>query len=220
MILGIQTAQKPNGLALVDTHGDLLATLSHDNGRRFGDTLVEQAHALCEQVGKTLNDIEAIGVVTGPGGYTAVRVGVALANSVSLVTGCPVYGIDTLTAMAHPYCAIPGTALVMTPTLGTQVAVQLMGFHTNTINPLTPLDVIDAATLANTVANVSGNLYIIGTLPEPIATLDNSALIRIHTLPDARIVAQWAAQQFRQETPSHAWVSAYYAYAAVAAPSR
>jgi hypothetical protein len=108
----------------------------------------------------------------------------------------------------------------MTPTLGTQIAIQLMGFHTNMINPLTPLDVIDAATLANTLANVSGNLYVIGTLPEPIATLDNSALIRIHTLPDARIVAHWAAQQFRQEAPSHGWVSAYYAYEAVAAPSR
>ncbi|MDA8576121.1 tRNA (adenosine(37)-N6)-threonylcarbamoyltransferase complex dimerization subunit type 1 TsaB [Candidatus Marinamargulisbacteria bacterium] len=220
MILGIQTAQKPNGLALVTPDGHPLATLSCDAGRLFGDTIVEQAQTLCTQAGANLTDLTAIGVVTGPGGYTAVRVGVALANSVSLVTGCPVYGIDTLAAMAQPYCAIPGTALVMTPTLGTQIAIQLMGFHTNGINPLTPLDVIDAATLANTLGNVSGNLYIIGGLPEPIATLNNSALIRIQTLPDARIVAQWAAQQFKQEAPSHAWVSAYYAYEAVASPSR
>ena len=220
MILGIQTAQKPNGLALVTPDGHPLATLSCDAGRLFGDTIVEQAQTLCTQAGANLTDLTAIGVVTGPGGYTAVRVGVALANSLAQAVGCPVYGMDTLTALAHPYCTIPGTAVVITPTIGSQVAVQLLGFHDNTINPLTPIDVAETPDLVQTLARITGKLFVIGTLPEPIKTLENPALIRIHTLPDARVVAQWAAHRLKANTPSHAWVSAYYAYDAVPASKR
>ncbi len=220
MILGIQTAQKPNGLALVTPDGHPLATVSRDSGRLFGDTIVEQTQALCKQTGAELTDLQAIGVVTGPGGYTAIRVGVSLANSLAQTIGCPVYGLDTLTAMAHPYCTIPGTALVMTPTIGSQVAVQLLGFHDNTLNPLTPIDVAETPALGQTLARITGNLFVIGTLPDPIKTLENPALIRIHTLPDAQLVAQWAAQCLETNTPSHAWVSAYYAYDAVPTPNR
>ncbi|MBD97997.1 tRNA (adenosine(37)-N6)-threonylcarbamoyltransferase complex dimerization subunit type 1 TsaB [bacterium] len=217
MILGIQTAQKPNGLALVDAHGHPMATMSRDSGRLFGDAIAEHAYDLCAHVGKKLRDLQAIGVVTGPGGYTAVRIGVALANSLAQAIGCPVYGLDTLTAMAQPYCAMPGTALVMTPTIGTQMAIQLMGFS-GCINPLTPIDVVDGSLLSKTLSNVSGNLSVIGTLPASIVALENPALIRIQTLPDARVVAQWAAQCLETHRPASPAVSAYYAYDAVAAP--
>lgn len=216
MILGIQTAQKPNGLALVDAQGHPLATLSRDNGRLFGDTIVEQTQALCNQVGAALTDLQAVGVVTGPGGYTAVRVGVALANSLAQAVGCPVYGLDTLAAMTHPYCAIPGTALAITPTIGSQVAVQLLGFYENTINPLTPIDVTETSALVQTLARITGKLSVIGTLPAPIQSLKNPALVRIHTIPDARHVAQWAAQCLAANRPANPEVSAYYAYTAVA----
>lgn len=72
--------------------------------------LVSQA---CDTAGIKLSDIERIGVVTGPGSFTGVRVGVAFARGLALAGRATCLGISSLQA------ALPigqqGSAIVVLP---------------------------------------------------------------------------------------------------------
>ncbi|MHB8717275.1 MAG: tRNA (adenosine(37)-N6)-threonylcarbamoyltransferase complex dimerization subunit type 1 TsaB [Candidatus Dormibacteria bacterium] len=46
------------------------------------------------------SDLEAVVVLTGPGSYTGVRAGMALALGVATARGIPLHGVDVLTAVA------------------------------------------------------------------------------------------------------------------------
>lgn len=68
---------------------------------------------VCDEAGIELSDISRFGVVTGPGSFTGVRVGVAFARGLALATGAPCLGITSLEA------ALPagqqGSAIVILP---------------------------------------------------------------------------------------------------------
>lgn len=59
--------------------------------------LVQQA---VEQSGKPMSAIDRIAVVSGPGSFTGVRVGVAIARGLALALDRPAVGVTTLEAMA------------------------------------------------------------------------------------------------------------------------
>jgi tRNA threonylcarbamoyladenosine biosynthesis protein TsaB len=72
--------------------------------------LVAQA---CDKASVSLNEIDRFAVVTGPGSFTGVRVGVSFARGLALATGAPCLGITSLEA------ALPqgqqGSAIVILP---------------------------------------------------------------------------------------------------------
>jgi tRNA threonylcarbamoyladenosine biosynthesis protein TsaB len=49
---------------------------------------------LLKRSNKSLKDISAIAVLTGPGSFTGTRVGVTIANALSWALGIPVFGIS------------------------------------------------------------------------------------------------------------------------------
>ncbi len=48
----------------------------------------------------TINDVDAFAVTTGPGSFTGVRTGIAVARALALATGKPVHGTSSLHVMA------------------------------------------------------------------------------------------------------------------------
>lgn len=60
--------------------------------------LLEEVLADC---GKQWSDLDAIGVCTGPGNFTGVRIAVASARGLALSLGIPAIGITKLEAMAY-----------------------------------------------------------------------------------------------------------------------
>lgn len=112
LTLGLHTAGAACETALV-RGGALLGHQKVAMSRGQDAQLPELVAKACEQAGVQLTDIDRFGVVTGPGSFTGVRVGVAFARGLALATGAPCIGVTSLEA------ALPegqqGSAIVIFP---------------------------------------------------------------------------------------------------------
>jgi tRNA threonylcarbamoyladenosine biosynthesis protein TsaB len=79
---------------------------------RHETSLLGRVDTLLTLAGRTKADISAVAVGTGPGGFTAVRVGIATAKGLCLALGCPIVGISSLAALART--AAPAHGVVAT----------------------------------------------------------------------------------------------------------
>ena len=70
--------------------------------------LVERVLA---EAGLALADVEGIAVSIGPGSFTGLRVGLALAKGIAFAGGLPLVGVSTLEALARVVDAEPGTTI-------------------------------------------------------------------------------------------------------------
>lgn len=89
----------------IDTASDRFAlALDRDGVVTSFETDAAQDHSrlLLPAINQMLgdDDLEAILVVTGPGAYAGIRVGIATAQGLALAKGLPLYGIGTLEAAA------------------------------------------------------------------------------------------------------------------------
>jgi tRNA threonylcarbamoyladenosine biosynthesis protein TsaB len=94
LILAFDTATEVATSALV-ADGEVL-------GERVSRaaTLMEDVDALLRQGGTRPNEIEALAVGVGPGSFTGVRIGLAVARGLALALDVPVAGVSTLDALA------------------------------------------------------------------------------------------------------------------------
>ncbi len=96
--LGIETSGPETRVALVEA-GQTVA-----EGRRGGcnhnEELLPLIDTVLSQAETTLDALAGIGVTSGPGMFTSLRVGLATAAALALPRGIPVKGISTLAALA------------------------------------------------------------------------------------------------------------------------
>ncbi len=111
MILAIDTAFGPIGVALVSASGEVVAyhTIMDALGAQAEKLppLVQRMFAEAE-VGPTA--LQRIAVTTGPGAFTGVRVGLAFAKGMALALKVPLLGFTTLTCLAAQARAREATA--------------------------------------------------------------------------------------------------------------
>lgn len=110
MILAIDTATRWLGLALHDG----TAVLAETGWRCLNNHTIELAPALQTLLGRanlSTADLKAIAVAIGPGSYTGLRVGLALAKGLALANRTPMIGISTLDVVAANFGPEP-SALV------------------------------------------------------------------------------------------------------------
>jgi len=98
-VLGIETSSRRGSVALVEGER-LVCELEHERENAHGESiqpLIEQALA---SAGWASNSLDRIGVGVGPGSFTGLRVGIALAQGLSEGLEIPLVGIGSLAAMA------------------------------------------------------------------------------------------------------------------------
>lgn len=89
-----------------DTATDVATSALLDDGEVLGErvsraqTLLEDVDALLRQAGARPADVGALAVGIGPGSFTGVRIGLAVARGLSLSLGLPGSGVSTLSALA------------------------------------------------------------------------------------------------------------------------
>lgn len=87
-------------MALVGSGGRVLGEF-HELAKTHATGLVAAVEELLREHCAGNKDLGAVGVVIGPGSFTGLRVGLAAALGFSQTLGIPVYGIDSLAALAE-----------------------------------------------------------------------------------------------------------------------
>jgi tRNA threonylcarbamoyladenosine biosynthesis protein TsaB len=99
LIMALDTALQRCSVAIL--RGDeVLADESAGMERGHAEHLAPMAAAALAKAGVSIGDLDRVGVVTGPGGFTGVRVGLAFARGLGIGTGLPVAGVTSLAALA------------------------------------------------------------------------------------------------------------------------
>lgn len=73
--------------------------------------LIEERLALCDW---TLADLDAIGVATGPGNFTGIRISVSAARGLGLALGIPVFGLSQF-ELTYGIIPVPHGTLISVP---------------------------------------------------------------------------------------------------------
>lgn len=99
-VLAFDTSAAHCAAALLSGHR-VLAERHEDMPTGQADRLVPMLEEMLSNAGIGWPDLAVIGVGTGPGNFTGVRISVAAARGLALGLGIPAVGVTSLEAMAH-----------------------------------------------------------------------------------------------------------------------
>ena len=99
LVLGLDTALQHCSAAIL-RDGELLAERVLDMTRGHAEHLAPMVADVLGEAHVKVNDLDRVGVVVGPGGFTGVRVGLAFARGLGVGGGVSIVGVTSLAALA------------------------------------------------------------------------------------------------------------------------
>jgi N6-L-threonylcarbamoyladenine synthase len=102
-LLVIDTSGPECAAGIYDAGGaQMLAFRSETIGKGHAEVLPGMVEAAAAEAGLPLKALDRIAVTVGPGSFTGIRVGVAMARGLALSLGIPAVGVSTLEMVAEP----------------------------------------------------------------------------------------------------------------------
>ena len=98
-LLVMDTSGPVCGVAVMEDE-KVLCEYTAQNRNTHSANLMPMAEAALQSAGKTIGEMDAIAVVTGPGSFTGVRIGVATAKGLAHGAGIPCIPVDALEALS------------------------------------------------------------------------------------------------------------------------
>jgi tRNA threonylcarbamoyladenosine biosynthesis protein TsaB len=111
-ILGIETSGSLGGFALVDD-GRLVVEIISDITGRHVEKGVDIIEDVLDRASVTVADLEAVAVSLGPGSFTGLRVGLAIAKGLCFGNRVPLVGVPTLDSIAESLSCWEGITVPM-----------------------------------------------------------------------------------------------------------
>ena len=102
MLLAIDTSTRYAGVALCED-GRAIASRCWRSSVNHTSELMPAVDHILQSRGLAPGDLSGIAVALGPGGFSALRVGMSVVKGLAFTTGTPVVGVGTLDLEAHPY---------------------------------------------------------------------------------------------------------------------
>jgi tRNA threonylcarbamoyladenosine biosynthesis protein TsaB len=112
-VLIIDTSSAQGCVALFD--GVHLSARSWPADRNHTTTLLGEIHHVLTGSHVSSDGLAAVAVTTGPGAFTALRVGMGVAKGVHLAADTPLIAVSTLEASALPFAATPDRIVATIP---------------------------------------------------------------------------------------------------------
>ncbi|MEE8443652.1 MAG: tRNA (adenosine(37)-N6)-threonylcarbamoyltransferase complex dimerization subunit type 1 TsaB [Dehalococcoidia bacterium] len=103
MLLAIDTSTRYAGVALLNTAGQLIQLLQWRSQRNHTVELLPAVETLLAREHATVQDLTGLAVALGPGSFSALRVGLAVAKGLALARGLPIATVTTLEAEAYAH---------------------------------------------------------------------------------------------------------------------
>lgn len=100
MILAIDTCDRRGSVA-VRRDGILLTERRHEGDVDYSSWLLPAVHDALREAGSRIDELGLLGVATGPGSFTGLRVGLTTVKAWAEVYRTPVVGISRLEALAN-----------------------------------------------------------------------------------------------------------------------
>jgi tRNA threonylcarbamoyl adenosine modification protein YeaZ len=104
-VLAIDTALEACAAAVLDTEHGKVASESLPMVRGHAEALIPLIGRVMRQADMAYSALDRIGVTTGPGSFTGLRVGISAARGIALAAGKPAFGLTTLATFAAPRLA-------------------------------------------------------------------------------------------------------------------
>ena len=113
MILAIDTSTRYAGAALADAHRVIAGYCWYSSANHTAELMPAVAQ-MFQSKGLNPGELQGIAVALGPGGFSALRVGISCTKGLALAWNKPIAGIETLELEAFPYleAGLPVCALL------------------------------------------------------------------------------------------------------------
>ena len=125
-LVALETSTGLGSVALFDG-GELVLAREQRVSNAHGESLLPMLDAALREVGWTPADVARWGVGMGPGSFTGVRIGVALAKGIHLATGAELVGVTSLDAIARAAPEDAVTVVAVLAAMRGEVFVQATG---------------------------------------------------------------------------------------------
>ena len=119
----VTNPERPDLMLAMDTSGDVcslailrdgqfVAEHTFRHGMRLSERLFAHVAGILQEADAVLDDVSAFAVGLGPGSFTGTRIGVMTMKTLAVVQSKPLYGVNSLEAMAMEYQGIENVTLV------------------------------------------------------------------------------------------------------------
>lgn len=100
LILGIDTSTNVGTVAIYSDTKGTLGEISVNINKTHSENIMVMIDELFKLTNTTINDIDKIAVSIGPGSFTGIRIGVAVAKGLVSATNCKIVGVNELDVIA------------------------------------------------------------------------------------------------------------------------
>jgi len=211
--LAVNTANMLLTVALV-RDGQVLHSYETTETRDQGNLLLRHVQQGLDANGLTYANIDLLAVVSGPGSFTGIRIGLAALRALALATGKPVVGISSFELFAKPAAGMTNVIAIESWREELYFAVQDSAGKPviEDVNE-TPED------FARRMANVSGPYIVTGDAAEKLRGILPNATFDTAPIPPAHI-ATIAARKMQSSAPLTPPVPYYLREADVSFPKK
>ncbi len=147
MELCIDTSTRYASVGVSD-EGRILAELAWRSDRNHSVELAPALRRVMESAGVSMEDITAVFAARGPGGFSALRVGLSVAKSLAMARGLPLIGVNTLDIEA---AAFRGLARNLAAVIGAGRAKVYLGTYDGVSSDGTHYHVLERERLEETL---------------------------------------------------------------------
>ncbi|MEE8637757.1 MAG: tRNA (adenosine(37)-N6)-threonylcarbamoyltransferase complex dimerization subunit type 1 TsaB [Candidatus Margulisiibacteriota bacterium] len=154
-ILGISSATKVISIGLIDEDKVLVETT-------LSDIHSEKIMLYVKEAGIEPRQIEGIAVAIGPGSYSGLRGGLAVAKSLAQTLKIPLVGVPTLEAIAYNLVDVEGSMAVILDAKADEYNFALFGASSGKLKRLTDDLVLKFDDLLNKLSKISGEIHLVG----------------------------------------------------------